>query len=103
VKNAMLRSKKRAAKKGLEHDIDGEYIGSISGAVCPVFGTTLSYDRPEDVDNLPSLDRIDSSKGYLKGNVAVISNRANRIKNDLSLEELRLLVEKLEAKIGSTI
>ena len=34
--------------------------------------------------------------GYIKGNVWVISNKANRIKNNATLEELRLLVKNLE-------
>jgi len=42
------------------------------------------------------LDRIDSTKGYIKGNVWVISNRANTLKNDASLQELKTLVENLE-------
>ncbi len=44
----------------------------------------------------PSLDRIDSSLGYVKGNVWVISWRANHIKTDASLEELKQLVAGLE-------
>jgi hypothetical protein len=44
----------------------------------------------------PSLDRIDSSLGYVKGNVWVISWRANHIKTDATLDELRLLVTGLE-------
>jgi hypothetical protein len=39
-------------------------------------------------DNSASLDRIDSSKDYIKGNVWVISARANRIKNNSTPDEL---------------
>lgn len=49
-------------------------------------------------DNSPSLDIIIPSKGYVKGNVWVISNRANRAKSNLSLEELKTLVYNLELK-----
>ena len=43
----------------------------------------------------PSLDRIDNTKGYIKGNVKVISWRANAIKKDATLEELKALVNYL--------
>lgn len=40
-------------------------------------------------NNSPSLDRIRNELGYVRGNVIVISNRANRLKSDASIEELR--------------
>jgi hypothetical protein len=43
----------------------------------------------------PSLDRIDPSKGYVKGNVRVISARANLLKNDATVGELTLVLEDL--------
>jgi hypothetical protein len=42
-------------------------------------------------DGSPSLDRIDPGQGYVPGNVRVISDRANRLKGDRSIETLRLL------------
>jgi hypothetical protein len=39
----------------------------------------------------PSLDRIDPSRGYIPGNVQVISNRANLLKRDGTLREIVLL------------
>jgi len=44
------------------------------------------------------LDRIDNNKGYIKDNVWVISRKANTIKNNASLEELKALVAALESK-----
>ncbi len=38
--------------------------------------------------NSPSFDRIIPTRGYTKGNVIIISNRANRIKSDATVEEL---------------
>jgi len=48
------------------------------------------------LDHSPSLDRIDNSKGYTKDNVMVISFRANNIKKDANLQELKALVRYLE-------
>lgn len=47
-------------------------------------------------ENSPSIDRIDPAKGYIKGNIAVISWRANMLKNNMSVEEARLLLAYLE-------
>jgi len=65
---------------------------------CPLLGIPLVFHRGKGSQqgNSPSLDRIDSTKGYIKGNVWVISNRANTLKNDASLQELKTLVENLE-------
>ena len=40
-----------------------------------------------------SLDRIDSSKGYVKDNIWVISHKANSIKNNATLTELKLIIK----------
>ena len=54
---------------------------------CPILGMTLMVSEKMS-DCSPSLDRIDSSKGYIKGNIQVISSKANTIKNNASLEEI---------------
>jgi hypothetical protein len=61
---------------------------------CPVLGIPLNYfvDTFRQEDS-PSIDRIDSSKGYIPGNVVVISYRANRIKNDGTPEEHAKIAE----------
>lgn len=53
---------------------------------CPVLGTPLVT---------PSVDRIDPDKGYVPGNVRVISMRANVLKNNAELWELEALVADL--------
>lgn len=67
---------------------------------CPILGIPLEYHRGVKQDNSYSLDRIDSSKGYVKGNVWVISLRANRIKNDSTPQELRLIADKVEERLS---
>lgn len=55
---------------------------------CPILGIELDYFAEEKYqENSPSFDRVDSSKGYVTGNVVIVSWRANRIKNDGTAEE----------------
>ena len=54
---------------------------------CPVLGVELDYFTSGAKENSASLDRIDPSKGYIKGNVVVMSWRANRVKNNGNAEE----------------
>ena len=54
---------------------------------CPVLGIELDWFAEARAENSPSIDRIDSTLGYVRGNVAVMSWRANRIKNDGTAEE----------------
>lgn len=63
---------------------------------CPLLGLRLVPFGGKRTDATPSLDRIDSLLGYVKGNVWVISWRANRLKNDATLDELRGIVAGLE-------
>jgi len=63
---------------------------------CPVLDIEMKVGRGRLPRNSPSLDRINPSKGYVKGNVAVISNRANILKKDGTLEEFQALVKWLK-------
>lgn len=61
--------------------------------LCPILGIPLSRSSAGRCDGSPSLDRIIPSLGYVKDNIIVISNRANRIKSDASLQELTSITE----------
>ncbi len=65
---------------------------------CPVFRQTLIRGHP---DFAPSLDRLIPSLGYTPGNVVVVSWRANRLKNNASLTDLRALVDFYELVLPS--
>jgi hypothetical protein len=56
---------------------------------CPILGIPLFTGKRGGGDNSPSLDRVRPERGYVPGNIIVISNRANRLKSDASIEELR--------------
>jgi hypothetical protein len=60
---------------------------------CPILGIELMVGKGRSVDSSPSLDRIVPELGYVKGNVHVISQKANTIKNNATPEELMKVAE----------
>lgn len=92
-------AKFRAKRKGIDFNITEEDFDLPN--ICPLLEIPMWKNPEEPCANSYSLDRIDSSKGYIKGNVWVVSKRANAIKSDATLEELELLVTNLRNKINS--
>lgn len=88
-------AKKRAKEKEIEFNIKLNNI--IIPDICPVFGIKIKLNNNKQSDDSPSLDRIDVNKGYIKGNVAVISARANRIKNNSSITELEKIIQYMKS------
>lgn len=60
---------------------------------CPIFHIPLTVGTGVRNHNTPSVDRIIPRLGYVKGNVQIISWKANRMKNDGSFEDLIALGE----------
>jgi len=89
-KTMLSYAKDRANKKGLEFNI--EHTDIVIPNICPVLNIPIFYNRPGIVKgpciNSPSLDRIDNSKGYIKGNIQVISHLANTMKASATREQL---------------
>lgn len=83
--------KSRCKKHGIEFNLTIDDI--LVPETCPMLGIPMEYGVGYRTDNSPSIDRIDNTKGYIKGNVHVISMRANRIKNDSTLSELVMIVK----------
>lgn len=90
----LARARERAKHKGWEFSITKEDI--VVPTHCPLLGIEIN-PKAKDRHSSPSLDRKDSSKGYTPDNVWVVSSRANTLKNDATLQELKTLVENLEA------
>jgi hypothetical protein len=91
----LAAAKKRAAEKGIEFTLTR---GSVTvPAVCPVLGIELKVTGQRWQDNSPSIDRVDPKRGYVEGNVMVISSRANRIKNDATADELDKIAAYIRA------
>lgn len=94
---ARVGAEARAKEKGLPYGLDVSYIVSIMPDVCPVFGTTFVFYGNKVVGpESPTLDRIKPELGYVKGNIVVISSKANMIKSAYSVEDIRCVADWLE-------
>lgn len=95
-KRILSRVKSRAKKLAIPFNLEDVDISIPE--FCPVLGIKLilvNQGSGYHIDS-PSLDRVDPKMGYTKGNVRVISARANLLKNDATVEELRLVLKDLE-------
>lgn len=84
----------RAKQNGITFNIDITDI--VIPKRCPVFGFKLRKAVNKYEGTSPSLDRINPRKGYVKGNVRVISWRANQLKNNMTANEAILLAKDSE-------
>jgi hypothetical protein len=103
----VTNARRRALAKSLEFNIDNEYVRSLVVTHCPILNIPLEWSCQRGNGCLtmagsPSLDRIDPTKGYVRGNIWIISHKANRIKSDATHEELKLVVKAVgEALVKS--
>jgi hypothetical protein len=98
-------AKYRAKKHGLPFNITPDDI-TIPDE-CPALGIPLfrGSGKGRMIPNSPTLDRIFPKKGYVKGNVIVVSAQANTIKNNASAMELiqvALFYKRLIDKLANT-
>ncbi|MGO4409460.1 MULTISPECIES: hypothetical protein [unclassified Brevundimonas] len=81
----LQRARQRAARRGLPFDLRRSDI--VVPSICPALGVpiTLGVGR---TPHSPSLDRIQPALGYVRGNIRVISDQANRLKGAKALPDL---------------
>ena len=92
----------RAKMKG--RAVDREYLESLPCPThCPILGTPIDFRRGEgnrDRRNTASFDRKDSARGYVSGNVEIISAKANTMKQDANIEELQAFARWVQKTYG---
>lgn len=98
MRTLITQVKHRAKTKNLPFNISLDYLLLLNSDVCPIFNTELLWaqKRKKNDPDCPSLDRIIPKLGYVKGNVAFISFRANNIKSDANCEELEKVLNWLK-------
>ena len=89
----------RCRDSGIPFEVTVEDLMPVP-LTCPVLGIKLNWykDGRGGSDESPSIDRLEPEVGYVPGNVSVISQRANRIKNDSDLAELLLVATWVQAQ-----
>ena len=93
MRDKFRKKKANALREGKEFTVD---FGELTFPThCPILGIELDYFNETKGENTVSFDRIDSRKGYISGNVVVISWRANRIKNNGTADEHQKIAEFL--------
>ena len=81
------RAKFRAARDGVEFSIAVSDIKVPES--CPVLGLRFEFGvKGRSLPESPSLDRIRPERGYVKGNICVISRLANSIKQDATAKQV---------------
>lgn len=87
--------KARAKRKGIPFDITAADL-AIPEA-CPILGVPIVLE-PFRHDHGPSIDRKKPGLGYVRGNVQIISNLANRMKSNATIDDLRKLLTYMETE-----
>lgn len=81
------QASRRARERKLPFTVTVDDVHAVFGKHCPIFATPWGSGLLG-----PSLDRFIPSRGYVPGNIVVISCRANTMKLDATVEEVERLV-----------
>lgn len=89
------QAKNRAKQKGVPFDITEKDVTVVE--TCPYLGIPLkqNLNQKGPSSNSPTLDRIIPEKGYVKGNVQLISHKANAMKHNATIDELVFFAEQV--------
>lgn len=93
-------ARQRSLHDGVEFSITEDDIRAVFPADwrCPVLGIAMQYGKLRLHDASPTLDRINPAWGYVPGNIAVISYRANRAKGAMTAAELEQIADWMRGK-----
>jgi hypothetical protein len=85
-----IGARSRATKGNYPFSIEQEDVKELVIGLdyCPALGTKINWEADKLEDNSPTLDKIVPELGYVKGNIAVISNKANKIKTNATADDI---------------
>lgn len=94
-----LSARVRAKKKNIPFNL--ELSDVVIPSFCPLLEIPIRKSKSALSSNSPTLDRIIPAVGYVKGNVRVISHKANTSKSNLTIKEMELLLKNWRKLLGS--
>lgn len=89
----------RTTRSGVPFTITVEDVRAVWTDTCPVLGIPLKFNVGRAGPDSHSLDRIDNSKGYVPGNIAIVSNHFNSMKRNLTPTILRRMLAYMEGRL----
>lgn len=92
-------TKHKARREG--HPFDLEVSDIQIPDRCPVLGIPID-PFGEDRRLWPTVDRLFADLGYVKGNVSIISFRANNLKSNATLDELKAILRWMKGRINAS-
>lgn len=92
-------AKRRSIKYGIAFNLCLEDIQFVQ--FCPILGIELNWTSSKCSAESPSLDRIIPEKGYVSGNIHVVSHKANTIKNNATPEEAMTVAVWMENNVNN--
>lgn len=95
----LYAARQRAARRGVPCTITEKDI--IIPNKCPIFGTPLKQGsgigKRGSRKGSATLDCVDPSKGYVPGNIMVVSHRANMLKSNATVAEIEQLLSYMKS------
>ena len=90
LSSTLKNLKARARKKNLPVEVTVEYLKNIypDNMICPALGIKMEVGEKNRNVNSPSIDKIIPEKGYVPGNIIVVSMKANLIKSFATPDEI---------------
>lgn len=93
----LISTRRRAKSERIKFDLEESDI--IIPIRCPILNIELKMHVDYARDDSPSIDRLVPGKGYVKGNCFIISYKANRMKQENSLEDLEKIIKYIKERV----
>jgi len=98
-KGRLVRLRTQATRRGISCTLTEDTLPQVPD-LCPILNIKLDG---RDMNHTSTIDRIDNTKGYIPGNVQIISYRANMLKRDATIEEMFKLGQWAKNIIDETL